>query len=160
MRKDTGNSLRVRSSGRVPQGGQPSDKEPANAQASHRFLWQSDCPGPVMGKHPNFLQPAVVTAEVSLALGSFSLFPCAFFLAALQRTPDTFPSEDRERRAVVQPLEAGRVGTERPGPPGKAQKLLEAQWLGYRTFRAGRGHPRPQPVQSLHFAAGTPKPAK
>lgn len=58
-----------------------------------------------------------------------------------------------------------RVGPERPGPAGRAQEWMEPE----------RGQPghwateflelkenilRRQPVQSLHAAAGTPKPAK
>ena len=145
-----------------------------------RSYRKSDCPGPVTGKNiKDFLLQAARPGRggrPGLSLrprepcfpqdeGCFSLLPCAFLLGTLQGAPDTLQRGTGRGGAGGgggQQQEAGRVGTERPGPVARTRQLLEpgraAQSPGYSFLEENAL--RRLPLQSLHFAAGTPKPAK
>lgn len=90
------------------------------------------------------------------------LLPASLCLPLCNPPEDSSPSLQRRtgKEGSGTVLEARRVGAERHGPPGKAQKWLEAQSLGNRIFRTGRGHPEAAARETPSFCSWDAKVSK
>lgn len=155
-----------------PTWGQPPDKEPAAPQPSHLFLSEERLSraghGEKQGLPPTSGRPGLSLRAMEPCSpqneGRFSLLPCAFLLATLQGAPDTLQRGTGRGGAgggwaAARSREGGHRKAWPCGKNSATTGAIEGSPVTGLQFSGSNALKR-LPLQSLHFAAGTPKPAK
>lgn len=152
-----GKQPRVRSLGReeLPEGAALRQRASCSSGHSTVPIGRVTVLGQSYGKHQE------LPATCLQGLGGFSLPPCPFFLAPLHRTPHALPSKRARARRGSGAAPRHREGGHRKAwPSRKSSETAGGLEAGLPSSESRRRTPETPAAQSLHPAAGTPKPAQ